>query len=84
MGKVSGGVQVAAKMWDWDSDFQSQSTPQVNSIPSYIYSYIFKNFKKRRGKENTLGERIPKPSYQGVYVLVCLTQTDHVERGSLN
>lgn len=49
MGKVPGGVQVAAKMWGWDSDIQSQSTPQVNSVPSTIY--IIKNFKRERERE---------------------------------
>lgn len=53
MGKVPGGVQVAAKMWGWDSNIQSQSTPQVNSVPSttYIYIYIIKNFLKKRERE---------------------------------
>lgn len=52
MGKVPGGVQVAAKMWGWDSNIQSQSTPQVNSVPSTTYIYIkLKTFKKKRERE---------------------------------
>lgn len=50
MGKVPGGVQVAAKMWGWDSNIQSQSTPQVNSILSTIYIKL-KTLKKKKERE---------------------------------
>lgn len=71
VGKVPGGGQVAAKMWGWDSDTQSQSTPHVNSIPFAIYIKLNKYFKKKRkGKGKTLDERILKPSCQGVCRLI--------------
>lgn len=62
MGKVPGGVQVAAKMWGWDSNIQSQSTPQVNSILSTIYIKL-KTLKKKKGEGK---ERPQKKGYQNL------------------